>query len=161
MTCRRSERLIVRAQDGLLAAPDRESLEAHLRQCPRCRQLSEDYRSLFQALAPAGAPPPRAFAWERLRAKIEEREAEALRPEYQRWALKVIPAAVALALLIGSASLLFSPGPASEYTASEELLLRDTNPLIEARSILEQKRLEDKNMMLIFASNEGGLSERR
>jgi anti-sigma factor RsiW len=161
MTCRRSERLMGRAQDGLLNAPDREYLEAHLGQCPRCRRMSEEYRSLFQALVPPGAPPPRAFAWERLRAKIEGREAEALRPEYQRWALKVIPAAVALALLIGSASLLFSPRPASEYTPSEELLLRDTNPLVEARSILEQKRLEDKNMMLIFASNEGGLSERR
>jgi len=56
---------------------------------------------------------------------------------------------------------LFSPGPASEYTPSEELLLRNTNPLVEARAILDQKRLEDKNMMLIFAANEGGLSKRR
>ena len=60
-----------------------------------------------------------------------------------------------------SATTILSPGPASEYTPSEEVLLRNTNPLVEARSILEQKRLEDKNMMLIFASNEGGLSERR
>jgi len=153
--------MMLRARDGRLAAPDTESLEAHLRQCPQCRRLGEDYRSLFLALAPAGAPPHRTVAWEQLRTRIEEREAEALRPEYQRWALKVIPAAVALALLIGSASLLFSPRPASEYTPSEELLLRNTNPLVEARTILEQKRLEDKSMMLIFASNEGGLSRRR
>lgn len=161
MTCRQREKLMVRALDGVLAASDRDELEAHLERCPRCRRAMEEYRGLFQALAPSVAPRPRAYSWERLRARIEEREEAALRPEFRTWALKIIPAAVALALLIGGASFLFSPSSSSSYTPSEEVLLRNTNPLVEARAILEQNRLEDKNMMLIFASNEGGLSERR
>jgi anti-sigma factor RsiW len=161
MTCRQREKLMVRTLDGVLAAPDRDELEAHLERCPRCRRTMEEYRGLFQALAPSAVPRPRAYSWERLKALIGEREEAGLRPEFRTWALKVIPAAVALALLIGGASFLFSPSSSSNYTPSEEVLLRNTNPLVEARTILEQKRLEDKNMMLIFASNEGGLSERR
>ena len=161
MTCRQREKLMVRALDGVLAAQDRDELDAHLEQCPRCRRTREEYRGLFQALAPVAVPRPRAYSWERLRARIGEREEAGLRPEFRTWALRVIPAAVAVALLIGGASFLFSPSSSSNYTPSEEVLLRNTNPLVEARTILEQKRLEDKNMMLIFASNEGGLSERR
>lgn len=161
MTCRQREKLMVRALDGVLAAPDRDELEAHLERCPRCRRVMDEYRGLVQTLTPAAAPSPRPYSWERLRARIEEQEESRLRPDLRTWALKVIPAAVALALLIGGASFLFSPSPSSSYTPSEEVLLRNTNPLVEARAILEQKRLEDKNMMLIFASNEGSLSERR
>lgn len=161
MTCRQREKLMVRALDGVLAAPERDELEAHFKRCPRCRRVMEDYRGLVQALAPQAAPRPRAFSWERIRSRIEEREKADPHPEFRTWALKVIPAAVALALLIGGASFLFSPSSSSGYSPSEEVLLRNTNPLIEARTILEQQQMEDKNLMLIFASNEGGFSERR
>lgn len=161
MNCRNAEKLILRSKDQALSGPEAERLEAHLRRCPACLRLKEDYARLFQDLVPGAVPTRRPLSWERLRARIEEREAAAFKPLYERWALRAIPAAVALALLIGSASLLFKSSPPSEYTPSEELLLRNTNPLVEARTILEQKRLEDQGLMLIFASNEGGSFERR
>lgn len=161
MKCRDAEKLMLRAKDSALAGPERDSLDAHLRQCPRCRRADEEYRSLFRSLRPIESRGPAAFSWERLRARIEEREAAAREPQYEKWALKAIPAAIALALLIGSASLLFRSSSPSNISASEELLLRNTNPLVEARTILDQKRLEDKGLMLIFASNETGFPERR
>ena len=161
MKCHDAEKLMLRAKDSALAGPGRDSLDAHLRQCPRCRRVEEEYRSLFRSLRPVESRGPAAFSWERLRTRIEEREAAALKPQYEKWALKAIPAAIALALLIGSASLLFKSSAPSNISASEELLLRNTNPLVEARTILDQKRLEDKGLMLIFASNETGFPERR
>lgn len=159
MRCRDAEKLMSRAKDFVLDGPVRDSLDAHLRDCPRCRRAEAEYRSLFQALSPAGAPGPSAFSWTRLRARIEEREAADLNPPYEKWALKAIPAAVALALLIGSASFLFRPARSASLSPSEELLLSNTNPLVEARTILDQQKLEDKGLMLIFASNETRLPE--
>jgi hypothetical protein len=161
MKCRNAERLMVRAKDSVLAASEKDSLDGHLRQCSRCRRVSGEYRDLFQALLPVESPQPGAYSWVRLKARIEEREAAAVKPLYEKWALKVIPAAVALALLIGSASLLFRASQSLQASSTEELLLSNTNPLVEAQTILEQKRFEDKGMMLIFASNEVGALERR
>lgn len=157
MNCRDAEKLMVGAKDVALSGPGREALEIHLHRCPRCRRAQEEYRLLFASLRPAESRGPAPYSWERLRARIEEREADALKPHYEKWALKAIPAAIALALLIGSASLLFRPSTPSDLSPSEELLLRNTNPLIEARTILDQKRLEDRSLMLIFASNETGI----
>ncbi len=161
MKCRDAEKLMVGAKDAALSGPARESLEDHLRQCSRCRLAEREYRALFEGLRPVQSRGPAAFSWERLRSRIEEREAEALKPQYERWALKAIPAAVALALLIGSASLIFRPSKTPVLSPSEELLYRNTNPLVEAQTILDQKKLEDKGLMLIFASNETGAPERR
>ena len=154
MKCRDAEKLMSRAKDFVLAGPAQASLDAHLRDCPRCRRAEAEYRSLFQALSPADTPGPSAFSWTRLRARIDEREAAELNPPYEKWALKAIPAAVTLALLIGSASFLFRPARSASLSPSEELLLSNTNPLVEARTILDQQKLEDKGLMLIFASNE-------
>jgi predicted anti-sigma-YlaC factor YlaD len=161
MKCRTAERLMLRSKDSVLLPSAQGSLEAHLRQCPRCRQVDEEYRELFRCLRPVESRGPSVFAWERLRAGIAEREAAALGPHYEQWALKAIPAAIVLALLIASASFLFKTPSPSSVSASEELLLRNTNPLVEARTILDQKKLEDKGLMLLFASNEAGLRERK
>jgi hypothetical protein len=46
-------------------------------------------------------------------------------------------------------------GPHEEdLSQSEALLLRNTNPLAEAKSLFEETKLENKNMMIIFASDE-------
>ena len=161
MNCRKAERLMVWAKDFTLAAADKGSLEAHLGQCGRCRRVEREYSDLCQALRPAEPPGPGAYAWERIKSRIEEREASAIRPLFEQWAFKIIPAAVALAFLIGSATLLFRTSSISTASSTEELLLRNTNPLTEAQAILEQQKLEDKGMMLIFASNEAGTWERR
>jgi hypothetical protein len=154
MNCRDAEKLMSRAKDFVLAGPVRASLEAHLRDCPRCRRADEEYRGLFLALRPTDRPGPATLSWTRLRARIEEREAAELNSPYEKWALKAIPAAVTLALLIGSASVLFRPARRANLSPTEELLLSNTNPLVEARTILDQQKLEDRGLMLIFASNE-------
>jgi len=161
MNCRKAERLMVRTRDFVLTATEKDSLDSHLRRCPRCRRARQEYQDLFGALLPLEPSQARSYSWERLKARIEEREAASRKPLYEKWALKAIPAAVALALLIGSASLLFqSPQPAP-YSATEELLFPNDNAQSEAQTILEQQKLEDQGMMLIFASKEFGVSERR
>jgi anti-sigma factor RsiW len=53
--------LLQRYVDHLLSPQELELAEAHLRTCPECAALAEEYRSLFGDLAqlPEPAPPPR------------------------------------------------------------------------------------------------------
>ena len=52
----------------------------------------------------------------------------------------------------GAGILLFQPQEPRQLSQTERFLLQDENPLGEAASILDQKKAEDRNMMLIFAS---------
>jgi len=63
-----------------------------------------------------------------------------------------VPAALGLTAALLAALLILTPGRRSELSSSETLLLHDDNPLEETRTLLEENRLEAKNMMLIFAS---------
>jgi hypothetical protein len=48
----------------------------------------------------------------------------------------------------------FSPQKEQELSSSGAFLLQNQNPLQETGYILEEEKLEDKNMMLIFTSME-------
>jgi hypothetical protein len=64
-------------------------------------------------------------------------------------------------VFLASAILIIGPQPSEELSQSGLLLFQDTSTLQDTESILEQEGVEDKNMMLIFASLEEQSGTRR
>ncbi|GAH65197.1 unnamed protein product, partial [marine sediment metagenome] len=59
-----------------------------------------------------------------------------------------------LVILFAAALILFIPAQKEELSESEDLLLRNLDPLQETTILLEEEKVEDKNMMLIFTAME-------
>jgi anti-sigma factor RsiW len=154
MNCRTAERWLLSRHDGRLSPDKERKLKAHLRSCPRCLAMENAYMALLADLVREEAPPPQPRFWERLEAKISERERANGWGPVRQFCQRAIPASLALISLALAAVLLLSPRREVQLSSSESLLLRDENPLVETKTLLETKRVEDKNMMLIFASAE-------
>jgi hypothetical protein len=154
MNCRTAERWLLSRHDGRLSLDQERELKAHLRSCLKCLAMENGYLALFADLVREEAPPPRPLFWERLEARISERERANGWSVVRQFCRRAIPASLALISLALAAVLLLSPRREEELSSSESLLLRNENPLVETRTLLENKRVEDKNMMLIFASAE-------
>lgn len=153
MNCKRAEKFLLLSLDGRLGEKDRALLDDHLESCSLCREKEKDYRQIFSLLR-IEAPEPLPYFEQRLLAKLEEKEKSAPALFWQRWTVRAMAVSLALAILFGVGVLFFRPQESLELSQTEILLLRNENPLAEAATILEQKKSEDRNMMLIFAASE-------
>jgi len=154
MNCQTAERWLLSRHDGRLSPDKEKELKVHLRSCPKCLAKENSYLALFADLVREKTPPLRPLFWERLEARISEKERSNGWGLVRQFCQRAIPASLALISLALAAVLLLSPKKDEEFSPSERLLLRNDNPLAETRTLLENKRVEDKNMMLIFASAE-------
>lgn len=150
MNCKKAEKLLLRSLDGRLDGRDRELLDGHLAACPACRRAAAEYRSMLALLRPEREDAPPAGFWERLEPRLREEQKIVPYVLWERWALRAIPAFAALVAL-AAGLFLFTP-QAREMSQSEALLIENTNPFSETKSLFEAKRPEDKSLMLIFAS---------
>jgi hypothetical protein len=73
---------------------------------------------------------------------------------FQRWCLRTVPLALALALVFVAALVLISPREQAELSQSEALLLRNVNPLSETQALFGEGKQESQNLMIIFAAQE-------
>ncbi len=155
MTCKRAEKFLLLSFDGRLGEKDRAVLDRHLHRCSHCREKERGYRQIFSLLH-VEAPEPLPYFEQRLIAKLKEKGKEMLAPALfsKRWAAQAAAVSLAMAVLFGAGVLLFRPQEPLELSQPEILLLRNENPFNEAATILDQKNLEDRNMMLIFAASE-------
>lgn len=159
MRCKKVERWISRALDGRLDARSAGLLEDHLAACPSCRRAQAEYRSVASLLRNGKETDPGPYFWRRLEPRLrEEREIMPLLV-YERWCLRAVPVFLVLAVL--AAGLLFLTPRSAEMTRSEVLLLQNVNPLVETRTLFEEEKPENRNMMLIFASAEEAAPARR
>ncbi len=154
MNCRTAEKWLLRRHDRRLSPDQEQGLDAHLRACPACSARENGYRNLFAVLGREAAPRPRPMFWERLEARMAEKEQENGWSPVRMFCRRAVPAALAVLSLALAAVLLLSPRGEREFSSSESLLLRNDNPLSETRTLIESNKVEDKNMMLIFASAE-------
>jgi anti-sigma factor RsiW len=161
MNCKQAEKFLLRSSDGRLGAEDSRLLKSHLEGCPRCRDKAEEYRLILSHLKPEAAPEPLPYFEQRLLAKIEEREKAAPAQLWLRWAHRAAAFSLAAFLLFGAGVLLFQPREPVELSQVETLFLQNENPLSEAATILDQKKAEDRNMMLIFAASDARDLSRR
>ena len=68
--------------------------------------------------------------------------------------MRTIPVFLLLVLFLTAALVFIPPGNGVELSESGVLLLRNLNPLEEARMLFEEEKIENKNMMLIFLAVE-------
>lgn len=150
MNCRRAEDLLVRLFDGPLGPVDAEALRGHLAACLACRRREADYALIREAVAAFPAAAPRPYFVERVTARLPE-GAPSFWPSLRRIGLRLIPAYLAIVLVLGAALAFLRPGAGAELSQAE-LLLRGEDPLQETATILDETHPENRNMMILFAS---------
>jgi predicted anti-sigma-YlaC factor YlaD len=153
MKCQDAEKRLLRSFDGELEGATKTELDGHLKACPGCREKQSEYGVLLKNLKIEDVEPLPYF-WERLETKLRERERVEPWTIWAKWSRRAVPVALALLLLFIGGLALFAPSAAEDLSQSEALLLRNTNPLAEAKSLFEETKLENKNMMIIFAADE-------
>jgi len=157
MNCKKVEKLILRAFDGRLLEDEKKELEAHLKRCPQCSMLQEEYQLILDTLRKEDFPEPKPYFWERLQPKLKEGKKYEPWMVWKQWGMRAIPVSL-LVIIFLSAALLFLSPPREEVELSQVLspsgllLLQNQSPLQEATTLLETGGTEDKNMMLIFTS---------
>jgi predicted anti-sigma-YlaC factor YlaD len=152
MDCKKAEHFLLRSLDGRLSQEDGAALNEHLGKCPSCRKKDEEFRMILGLLRPGAVAEPLPYFKERLLARLKEKERTRPAFLWVRWAHRAVAFSLAAFLLFGAGIFLFQPQEPRELSQTERFLLQDENPLDEAASILDQKKAEDRNMMLIFAS---------
>lgn len=153
MKCKDAEKRLLRSFDGELAGAMKTELDSHLEACPGCRKKQSEYGVLLKNLKIEDAEPLPYF-WERLEAKLREKERVEPWSIWAKWSRRAIPVSLALIGLFVGALVIFSPAAEEELSQPAALLLQNANPLAEAKSLFEETKLENKNMMIIFAADE-------
>lgn len=154
MNCKTAEKLFLRAHDGLLSEEETRELEKHIDSCLLCQKSRAEYQNIFDVLQKTDFPEPKPYFWERLRPRLNEQKTFELWQGWKQWGLRAIPLSLLLVLFLASAILVLVPQPREEFSQSGVLLFEDQSPLQDTGTILDQEGVEDKNMMLIFASFE-------
>jgi len=161
MKCKEAEKRLLRSLDERLNPEERGILETHLSECPACRRLDGEYRTLRRFLLQGETPGPLPRFWERLAPRLEDRTSiwgQAFRIPVL---VKAVTYVQAVSVLAAGIALFLPARNAEELSQSEILLLRDENPLPETQRMIEEKRLDNKNIRLIFASSEETVPVRR
>jgi hypothetical protein len=152
MDCKKAERFLLQSLDGKLDPEKETLLQTHLEKCRSCQKKDGEFRLILGLVRPQTVPEPFPYFKERLLARLKEKEKTAPGLLWVKWAHRAVAFSLAAFFLFGAGILFFRPQEPRELSQTERFLLQDENPLGEAGSILDQKKAEDRNMMLIFAS---------
>lgn len=153
MTCRQAEKLLFRSMDGLLGEEERGGLEAHIKSCHSCERMRREYQIIFSSLRSRAQMEPLPLFWERMEPRLAGKERFLLAwPSWQLWSLKAAALSLAVIFLVLGTMLMFLPHPQDELSQTEILLLRNVNPIQDARVLFEEERPDRRNMMLIFSA---------
>ena len=154
MKCKKAERLLLQSFDGLLKEKETEELEDHIKGCFLCQEKKTQYQAILDSLKLKDWPEPKPYFWERLQPKLKEKQKDEVWWGWKRWSMRTIPVFLLLVLFLTAALVFIPPGNGVELSESGVLLLRNLNPLEEARTLFEEEKVENKNMMLIFLTVE-------
>jgi len=154
MKCKKAERLLLQSFDGLLKEKETEELEDHIKGCFLCQEKRKQYQAILDSLKLKDWPEPKPYFWERLQPKLKEKQKDEVWWGWKRWSMRTIPVFLLLVLFLTAALVFIPSGDGVELSESGVLLLRNLNPLEEARILFEEEKVENKNMMLIFLAVE-------
>ena len=150
MKCKKAEKLLLQSFDGLLKEKETEELEDHINGCFLCQEKRTQYQAMLDSLKLKDWPEPKPYFWERLQPKLKEKQKDEVWWGWKRWSMRTIPVFLLLVLFLTAALVFIPSGDGVELSESGVLLLRNLNPLKEARTLFEEEKVENKNMMLIF-----------
>ncbi len=150
MKCKKIERLLLQSFDGLLKEKETEELENHIKGCSLCQEKRKQYQAILDSLKLKDWPEPKPYFWERLQPKLKEKQKYEAWWVWKTWSIRAIPVFLLLVLLLTAALVFIHPNGGVELSESGVLLLRNLNPLEETRTLFEEEKVENKNMMLIF-----------
>ncbi|NIM90497.1 MAG: hypothetical protein GTO17_06070 [Candidatus Aminicenantes bacterium] len=159
MKCKEVEKLLSRHFDSILTSEEKDNLEIHLKSCSSCQAKRREYETILETLRKEEFPELKPYFWERLQPKLKEKFLPLTL--WKQWSIRAIPISLLVILLLATALLIFLPEKKVELSQTEALLLRELNPLQEANTLLEERNIENQNMMLIFTSLEEENTERR
>jgi hypothetical protein len=147
--CRWYRRRLVDYGDGALPRAEEQRVEAHLRQCPACREESAALREIPTALRAAAAPNPGDEFWRLQREAVGRAigNVPAPRPSWWRarwaegWRLewRCYPVAAAASVLVAIAVYHFaaSPPATAPGASEEEFTGLDTDSLLSLRDLMQ------------------------
>ncbi|MFW6140634.1 MAG: anti-sigma factor family protein [Acidobacteriota bacterium] len=160
MKCKKAERLILKSLDHSLKPDEKENLLNHLKACPLCRQKQEEYKNILGLLGEQEFPEPKPYFWTRLKPKLKRDQSEESWLAWKKWGLRAIPISLLILILFAFALQFFIPAETKELSRAE-ILLQNQNPFVDALPLLEEGRVEDENIHLIFTSINGENGARR
>ncbi|HDJ22760.1 MAG: hypothetical protein B5M54_01820 [Candidatus Aminicenantes bacterium 4484_214] len=154
MRCRQAEKLIHRLLDDRLKPEEIKALETHLSQCPACRQKKKDYELISHSLRSTAFSEPNPYYWEKISSRLAPRPFSSTLAMWKKWALRAVPVALILVIILVSALVFFSSSSTPEMSQAEILLLQDANPFSDSQAIFAESSPVNKNLRLIFTSLE-------
>mgnify|MGYP001187412247 CR=1 FL=1 len=160
MKCKKAERLMLKSLDHSLKPDENESLQEHLKQCSLCRQKQEEYKNILSLLEEQELPEPKPYFWTRLKPKLKRDRSYESWLAWKKWSLRAIPISLLVLILFGSLITVFIPSEQTELSRAE-VLLQNQNPFVDSLPLLEEGRVENENIHLIFTSINGENGTRR
>lgn len=154
MNCHKVENLLLKSVDRLLDKKQTEILEKHIRTCPECIRMREEYETILGTLKLSEYPDPKPYFWERLQTKLTGIKIYNPWAQWKLWGLRAVPVALCLVIILAGILTFIDLRKPKVLSSSEAFLLQNQNPLQDSSSILDEEKVEDKNMRLIFASIE-------
>lgn len=154
MRCKEAQKRILRILDGNLPSSRGTDLDGHLGGCPRCLKFQRDCGAILGDLRTEAEVEPLPYFWQRVESRIREREKAEPWSVWLKWSRRAIPVSLLLIGFFIGAIAFLSPAAEDEMSQPEALLLRNINPLAETNALFNEEKIENKNMMIIFAGNE-------
>lgn len=161
MKCHRAEKLIHKFLDDRLLPEEKKHLETHLSQCSSCHQKKKEYEWIRETLSSSSFPEPQPYYWEKISSRLAPAQIPSPLALWKKWALRAVPMALILVIILISALIFFSSSPTQEMSQTEILLLQDSNPFSDSRAIFAETSPVNKNLKLIFTSLETNQDIRR
>jgi predicted anti-sigma-YlaC factor YlaD len=160
MKCKKAERLISQSLDHTLKPDEKEDLINHLKECSLCRQKQEEYRNILGMLGEQEFPEPKPYFWTRLKPELKRDRSYESWLAWKKWGLRAIPISLLILILLASLVQFFVPTETKELSRAE-ILLQNQNPFVDTLPLLEEGRVENENIHLIFTSINGENGTRR
>jgi len=150
MRCKKAEKYISLSFDGRLGKKETAALDFHLKECPDCRRIKEEYGAMLSQMRSREFLSPSPYFLSRLKNRLIHLPGpEAL---WKKWALRAVPVSLMAILLLAAGIVFISPAPQTELSRSE-ILLHNQNPFEETRPVLEEELgPETANMRIIFTA---------
>ncbi|MFO7981688.1 MAG: zf-HC2 domain-containing protein [Candidatus Aminicenantes bacterium] len=160
MKCKKAERLILRSMDHSLNPDEKEDLLRHLKECPLCRKKQEEYKNILGILGEQEFPEPKPYFWTRLKPRLKRDRSYESWLAWEKWGLRAIPVSLLILILFAFLVTIFIPSEQTELSRAE-ILLQNQNPFVDTLPLLEEGRVENENIHLIFTSINGENGTRR